>query len=70
MNVKLINTEGVSKVTQKVIKDFNMMTEHAFFSKYSCSKQKYLKRFIKYGDPYMKAPLAKIGKMLNKIFKR
>lgn len=57
----------LSKVTLKVIKDFNAMDAISFMAKYSCSKEVYFKRFLRYGDPYMRAPLAKLGKFLLKI---
>ena len=67
VNRIILNGEGLSKVTQKVVKDFNVLNDVTFFTKYSVTKGKYLKRFIRYGDPYMKAPLAKIGKLLAKL---
>ena len=67
MNIKILNDESLSKVTKKVVNDFNTMTDKEFFRKYSASKRKYLKRFIKYGDPYMNAPLAKFGKFLERL---
>lgn len=64
----LKKTDSMSKVTKKVIDDFNSMNNKQFMLKYSCSKQIYAKRVARYGDPYMKSPLAKIGKFLNKLF--
>ena len=65
--IKLAKTADMSKVTQKVIDDFNSMNNKDFLGKYFCTKKKYFKRVMKYGDPYMKAPLAKLGKFLNKF---
>ena len=67
VNVKIVGSEYLSKVTMRVINDFNLLTDKEFFKKYSVSKKRYLKRFIKYGDPYMNAPLAKFGKFLNRL---
>ena len=65
--MKLKKTDLMCKVTRKVVDDFNTLSDQAFFNKYSVSKRTYLKRVIKYGDPYMNSPLAKIRKFLNKI---
>ena len=65
--MKLEKTKAMCEITKRVIDDFNTLTDQAFFNKYSCRKSTYLKRVIKYGDPYMNAPLAKIGKFLTKI---
>lgn len=65
---KNIKTKDMCAITRKVVDDFNTMTEQAFMSKYSCKKSTYYKRVVKYGDPYMNAPLAKIGKFLAKHF--
>lgn len=54
-----------SIVTKRAKNDYNTMDDKAFFNKYSCSKELYAKRVIKYGDPYMNSPLAKIGKVLS-----
>lgn len=59
----------ISKVTLKVIENLSKLTEKEFLFKYSCTKAKYLKRLVKYGDPYMRAPLAKIGKFLIKLIR-
>lgn len=67
--MKLEKNDDMCKVTKKVIDDFNTLSKQAFINKYSASKEVYVKRIIKYGDPYMKAPLAKIGKFLNKLFR-
>lgn len=63
-------TKNMSNVTKKAVANFNRMSEQEFLMKYSVSKARYLKRVIKYGDPYMNAPLAKIGKFLEKIARR
>lgn len=70
MNVQLVASDGLSKVTRKVILDFNFLTDTEFFNKYSGTKKKYLNRFIKYGDPYMNSPLAKLGKRLQTFKKK
>lgn len=66
--MELEKTKGMCAITKRVIDDFNTLTEQAFFNKYSCKKSMYRKRIIKYGDPYMNAPLAKIGKFLARYF--
>lgn len=65
--MKLEKTKAMCEITKRIIDDFNTLTGQAFFNKYSCEKSTYLKRVIKYGDPYMNSPLAKIGKFLNKL---
>ena len=67
MSIKILNDESLSKVTKKVVNDFNTMSDKELFRKYSVSKHKYLKRFMKYGDPYMNAPLAKFGKFVKRL---
>jgi len=67
MNVKLVATKELSEVTKKVFKNFNKLSNQDFMNLYQCSKATYLKRVLKYGDPYMNAPLAKIGKALSKL---
>lgn len=57
----------LSKVTLKVMQDFNVLDAVAFARKYSCTKTKYFARVLRYGDPYMRAPLAKLGKLLIKL---
>lgn len=64
--MKLEKTKAMCAITKMVIDDFNNLTERAFLSKYYCKKSTYLKRVIKYGDPYVNAPLVKIGKFLAK----
>lgn len=66
--MKLEKTKTMCAITKRVIDDFNTLTDQAFFNKYSCRKSTYLKRVIKYGDPYMNAPLAKFGKFLARHF--
>lgn len=67
MTNQIRNSIDYSKITQRVIKDFNTMTDSMFMNKYSCTKKTYQKRVNRYGDPYMNAPLAKLGKFLLKI---
>lgn len=61
-------TKDMSNVTKKVVRDFNLMDAQTFMNRYSISKERYVKRLMKYGDPYMKAPLARIGKLLVRTF--
>lgn len=63
---KLIADVTDSAVTKRVKFDFNVLTDQQFLNKYAVSKMVYHKRVLKYGDPYMRAPLAKIGKWLTK----
>lgn len=66
----LLNDDGtICEVTKKVFADFNAMSDKQFMRKYFVKKSVYLKRVLKYGDPYMNAPLAKIGKFLNRVFR-
>jgi hypothetical protein len=67
MRLHLDKTEMMSSVTKKVIDNFNLMSDNEFMATYQCSKLRYYKRVIKYGDPYMKAPLARLGKFLGKL---
>ena len=53
-----------SSVTKRVKKDYNSMNDQEFLNKYQTSKRRYAKRVEKYGDPYMNAPMAKMGKKL------
>lgn len=64
--MKIEKTKAMCTITKRVIDDFNNLTEQAFLSNYGCRKNTYLRRVIKYGDPYMNAPLAKIGRFLAK----
>lgn len=52
-------------VTKRVKKDYNNLSEANFLAKYHTTKNTYRKRVNKYIDPYMNAPLAKLGKYLN-----
>lgn len=56
-----------SLVTQRVKMNYNTMTNLEFMRRYQCSKETYAKRVARYGDPYMKAPLARIGKLLGRL---
>ncbi len=56
--------KGDSDITKRVKRDYNRLSDKEFRGKYAASKKTYLKRVRKYGDPYMKSPLAKIGKKL------
>ena len=67
MPIKLVASITDSAVTKRVKLDFNRLTDQEFLRKYAVSKTVYLKRVFKYGDPYMRAPLARIGKWLTKI---
>jgi len=55
-----------SQVTKKVKSDLINMTGKEFKQKYQTSNTTYMKRVDKYLDPYMKSPLAKVGKDLKK----
>lgn len=66
MPIKLVASVTDSAVTKQVKLDFNRLTDQEFMRKYAVSKAVYLKRVLKYGDPYMRAPLARIGKWLTK----
>ena len=59
-------TSSDSTVTKKVKKDLASLSGSDFKKKYGASAKTYMKRVDKYGDPYMNAPLAKIGKFLEK----
>ena len=65
MPVKLVASVTDSIVTKRVKLDFNRLTDQEFLRKYAVSKAVYLKRVLKYGDPYMKSPLAIFGKWLS-----
>lgn len=54
-----------SGVTKRVKRDYNSMSDREFMGKYAASKKRYSKRVAKYGDPYMKSPLAQRGKKLE-----
>ena len=66
MPIELIADITDSAVTKRVKLDFNRLTDQEFLRKYAVSKRIYLKRVLKYGDPYMRAPLARLGKWLSK----
>lgn len=55
-----------SNVTKNVKRAFNRLSDTEFLYRYGCSKHTYYKRVKKFGDPYMKAPLARLGKWLLK----
>ena len=59
--------KGLSSITKKVIEDLGKLTDQQFMNRYSITKSRYIKRLIKYGDPYMKSPLAKLGKFLKRL---
>lgn len=59
MSNKLIADATDSAVTKRVKFDFNVLTDQEFLNKYATSKTVYYKRVLKYGDPYMRAPLGK-----------
>ena len=59
-------TSSDSAVTKKVKKDLVSLSGSEFRKKYGTSNTTYMKRVERYGDPYMNAPLAKIGKFLEK----
>ena len=65
--IKLVTSITDSAVTKRAKLDFNKLTNQEFLRKYAVSKTVYLKRVLKYGDPYMRVPLARIGKWLTKI---
>ena len=66
MPIELIADITDSAVTKRIKLDFNRLTDQEFLRKYAVSKVVYLKRVLKYGDPYMRAPLARLGKWLTK----
>lgn len=61
---KIKAPRGVSATTKKVIDDHNNLSNLDFFRKHSVTKDTYAKRVKKHGDPYMKSPLAKVGKKM------
>lgn len=61
--------KGICAITRKVIDNYNTLSDREFMNLYQCSKHVYAKRVARYGDPYMKAPLARMGKILAKIIK-
>ena len=64
---KLVISASDSKVTKNVKYLYNVLTEQEFMKKFSCTKRTYAKRVAKYGDPYMRAPFAKIAKLHEKL---
>lgn len=64
---KLVFDASDSKVTKNVKYLYNILTEQEFINMFSCTKRTYAKRVAKYNDPYTKAPLAKISKLLKKL---
>ena len=64
MKIKI--TDEMCAITKKVVEDYNKMNNTEFFKKYYCSKNRYFIRVILFKDPYMNAPLAKLGKWLIK----
>lgn len=69
MSLHLEILPSMSKVTKTVIACYNTMSEQEFMRAFSCSKARYYARVMKYRDPYMNAPLAKIGKWLLRLNK-
>jgi hypothetical protein len=65
-NIKLEILSTDSNVTKNVKRAFNRLSDAEFLYQYGCSKRTYYKRVKKYSDPYMKAPLARLGKWLLK----
>ena len=59
-----IDLTKVCSITRKVIMDYLNLTDSEFLGKYHCSRRRYYKRLVKYGDPYLYAPLARFGKWL------
>lgn len=59
-------TSSDSNETKKVKKDLANLSDSDFRNKYAVSKETYMKRVDKYGDPYMNSPLAKLGKAIEK----
>lgn len=54
-------------VTKLVKLDWNMLTDQEFIDKYFCTKQTYLERVLKFGDPYAnRGILFNIFKKLNR----
>lgn len=63
VKLDILSTDSI--ITKIVKHDYNTLTDVLFLRKYKCHKSTYAKRVLKYGDPYMNAPLAKIGKWLS-----
>lgn len=66
--MKLEILDSMCAITKKVIRDFNSLTDNEFLRKYACRKIVYYRRVMKYGDPYMNAPLSRIAKFVLKYF--
>lgn len=64
--MKLQKTNAMCAITKRVVDDFNSLSDQAFMNKYKGSKKTYYRRVMRYGDPYMNAPSAKIAKFLSK----
>ena len=62
--MKILKTD--SRLTRRVKDDYNNLTENQFYKKYRASRDTYSKRVMKYGDPYMNSPYAKLGKALTR----
>ena len=58
---------GDSPITKRAKMNYNVMTNLEIMRCYQCSKETYAKRVARYGDPYMLAPLARIGKLLARL---
>lgn len=69
MYKKLEILDSMCAITKRVVRDFNSMSNIEFMRKYQCTKATYYRRVTLYGDPYMNAPLARLGKFLLKIQK-
>ena len=63
--MRILSTD--SKITKIVKNDWNNLSEVQFRNKYFASKELYLKRVIKYEDPYKNSPLAIAGKILTRF---
>lgn len=66
VKLDILSTDSI--ITRIVKHDYSTLTDELFCRKYKCHKSTYAIRVLKYGDPYMNAPLAKIGKWLAKHF--
>lgn len=56
-----------SNVTKTVKRAYNTLSDEEFLRRYKVHKGTYYDRVKRYGDPYVKAPLARIGKILLKF---
>lgn len=71
MNIDKLIQLTISKndcdVTKLVKLDWNLLSEEEFINKYFCTKQTYLNRVVKFGDPYSnRGLLFNIIKILTK----